>query len=516
MSSALSRRQFLAGTAAVAGGLLLPAGRAGASPATLTAERRTLDINGKAATVFGISGPDGRQGLTLGPDERFRVRVVNRLFDPTIIHWHGMTPPQDQDGVALHGVPLIEPGDSADYDFAPAPGTHWMHSHSGFQEQQLLAAPLIVRTREDVQADEQEVVVLLHDFTFRDPAELLAEMTGRMVTDHGVMGAMVEAPAGRLRGLNYRTWTLNARAERAPGIHLHDTDFDAYLANDRTLDDPDVVRVEPGGRVRLRVINAASATAFWLDLAGLKGTVVAADGLPVVPVAGERFPMAMGQRLDIRIELPPGQGAYPIFAIRQGDRIRTGIVLATAGATVPRLGGLCSIAVPPVDLSLEQQLVALKPLAQRPADIRFQVRLTGDMTAYVWSLDDKVWAAHRPLWSHLDQRVAIDLLNDTDTAHPMHLHGHAFQVVGINGRAVAGAMRDTVDVPPAETVSIAFDADNAGAWLFHCHNLYHMMAGMMTEVVYLPRGAKPPVMVQHGPAVAAPGREGDFLLPATP
>jgi len=69
-------------------------------------------------------------------------------------------------------------------------------------------------------------------------------------------------------------------------------------------------------------------------------------------------------------------------------------------------------------------------------------------------------------------------------AHPMHLHGHHFQVVAIDGTPVSGAVRDTVLVPVNGTVTLAFDAENPGRWLFHCHNLYHMATGMMTEVTY--------------------------------
>jgi len=80
--------------------------------------------------------------------------------------------------------------------------------------------------------------------------------------------------------------------------------------------------------------------------------------------------------------------------------------------------------------------------------------------------------------------VVLELVNTTPMAHPMHLHGHHFQVVAVNGMALSGAMRDTVMVPGSGTVRVAFDADNPGRWLFHCHNLYHMATGMITEVVY--------------------------------
>jgi FtsP/CotA-like multicopper oxidase with cupredoxin domain len=76
------------------------------------------------------------------------------------------------------------------------------------------------------------------------------------------------------------------------------------------------------------------------------------------------------------------------------------------------------------------------------------------------------------------------LVNQSMMAHPMHLHGHVFQVIAIDGRPIAGAMRDTVLVPPMTRVRFAFDADNPGRWAFHCHNLYHMETGMMTEFRY--------------------------------
>src|SRR5256885_4631496 len=102
-------------------------------------------------------------------------------------------------------------------------------------------------------------------------------------------------------------------------MDLNDVDYDAFLANDRTLFDPEVIRTEPGGRVRLRLINGASATQFWIDLGALSGTVVAVDGHPVRPLRGSRLPLAMAQRLDVLIDLPR-HGGYPIFAPVEGQR----------------------------------------------------------------------------------------------------------------------------------------------------------------------------------------------------
>jgi FtsP/CotA-like multicopper oxidase with cupredoxin domain len=82
------------------------------------------------------------------------------------------------------------------------------------------------------------------------------------------------------------------------------------------------------------------------------------------------------------------------------------------------------------------------------------------------------------------ERVELAITNQTMMAHPMHLHGHSFQVVAIDGNRFAGALRDTVLVPPKTTVTVAIDADNPGWWAFHCHLLYHQDAGMFQTVLY--------------------------------
>jgi FtsP/CotA-like multicopper oxidase with cupredoxin domain len=482
----LTRRQMiLASGVAMAGTIpLLPMPWAAAAPETraaelrLTAGTRTIAVNGKSARVFGLIGPDGKPGITLSPGERFDVDLVNQAGTSTIIHWHGQLPPWKQDGFPWPQTPPIPAGDTCSYDYAPIAGTYWMHSHQSMQEQSLMTAPLIVRSAEDIRADRQEVVLMLHDFSFRTPDELLAGLTksngSQSAMPNRGMGNSMNMGAGSMASMNMGSGTA---------MDLNDIDYDAFLANDRTLADPEVIRTEPGGRILLRLINAASATQFWVDLGALSGTLVAVDGHPVRPVHGTRLPVAMAQRLDVLIDLP-GNGAYPIFAQVEGKRERTGIVLAASGAPVARLAAEAAENAAPVDLSLERRLEALTPLAPRAPDVTHRVILAGAMAPYAWSLNGEYWPNVTPLMIATGQRVAIEMQNHTMMPHPMHLHGHAFQVVAINGAPVAGAVRDTVLVPPMGSVTIAFDADNPGRWAFHCHNLYHMMTGMMTEVRY--------------------------------
>jgi FtsP/CotA-like multicopper oxidase with cupredoxin domain len=485
MSTLLTRRQILASGLAMAGTIsLLPMAQAAAAPESpaaklrLTADTRTLDVNGKPARVFGLTGPNGKPGITLSPGERFHVDLVNRAGTSTIIHWHGQLPPWTQDGFPWPQTPPIPAGDTHSYDYAPIPGTFWMHSHQGMQEQSLMTAPLIVHSAEDLRADRQEVVLMLHDFSFHTPEELLAGLT----KSDSSQSAMPKSSMGN--NMNSGAASMGAMdMGSGMAMDLNDIDYDAFLANDRTLADPEVIRTEPGGRVRLRLINAASSTEFWIDLGALTSTVIAADGHPVRPVRGTRLPLAIAQRLDVLIDLP-GNGAYPIFAQVEGKRARTGIVLAASGAPVSRLAAEAAENAPPVDLSLERRLEAVTPLAPRAPDVTHRVILAGGMAPYAWSLNGEYWPTATPLTVAMGQRAAIEMVNRSMMAHPMHMHGPAFQVIALNGAPLAGAVRDTVLVPPMGSVTIAFDADNPGRWAFHCHNLYHMMTGMMTEVRY--------------------------------
>ena len=486
MSIKLSRRQLLqsAGAASAAlGAYALGPGslrQAFALPASLTVGRRVIEVTGKPASVFGITAPNGAHGLTLAPGEMFQVELANQIGEPTIVHWHGQTPHDyRQDGVAFDDSQLIQADAVAAYDFAPRSGTHWMHSHHGLQEQLMLAAPMIVHTAEDLAADVQEAVVLLHDFTFRDPREVFAGLTGSAMPDMQ-HGAPTPPPAAAAAADEHAGHAAMADMT----MDLNDVEYDAFLANDRTLDDPFVVNAERGGRVRLRLINAASSSAFWIDVGTLDASVVAVDGNPVVPIAGGRFPLAIAQRLDIVLTLPSEGGAFPIVATLEGTRQRTGLVVATPGASIVKVATLAETDAPPVDLSLEHRLSPVAGLPARAADVTHRVTLGGSMMPYLWTMGGRTWPEREPLAVKDGQRVALELVNETMMAHPIHLHGHHFQVLGMNGMSMSGAVRDTVLVPVGGTVTVAFDANNPGRWLLHCHNLYHMAAGMMTEVVY--------------------------------
>ncbi len=492
MTHRLTRRGFIAASAAMAASTALPRLAEAQSVLRLTATSRVLDIDGKAATVYGLVNAAAGQGLILDPGQRFRVDLTNHLDQDTIIHWHGQRPPNLQDGVPHLPMPLLKTGEMRSYDYAPNPGTHWMHSHIPVQEMNLLAAPLIVRTAEDVAADRQEVVMFLHDFSFRPAEEVLAEITGGMAGhDMAAMGDGSTAMGGNamagmdmsgdMSGMDMSGMEMGGMEMGGMVMDLNDFNFDAYLANDRTLADPEVIAVEKGGRILLRIVNASAATTFWIDT-GLPARLVAVDGHAVVPMPGTRFGMAMAQRLDIEVDLP-GDGAFPILALREGARERTGLILATTGAHVTRIGGMSDADHPAFDLDLAQEmsLQAAAPLRARKVDRTQMIMLAGAMQPYVWTINGQSWETHTPIAAKSGERVELMFHNMSMMAHPMHLHGHVFQVVNINGRAINGAMRDTVYVPPMAMVTVALDAGEAARWMLHCHHMPHLSTGMMTE-----------------------------------
>jgi FtsP/CotA-like multicopper oxidase with cupredoxin domain len=480
--------------AAVRPGATLAAGEPNAAaPTVLRLVRRTIEVNGKPASVYGIRQPDGSEGITTHVGDRFRVRVENEIAKPSLIHWHGLAPPWQQDGVPGVSGPPIPAGGSADYDFPLAfGGTFWMHSHQGLQEQLLLDAPLIIRDQRDRPA-QQEIVLMLNDFSFTPPEEIFvnlkkgSSMPGMgSATMPGMPSGATPMPAS-MKGIGaMKGGGGMAPAEASEGPDLNDVKYDAFLANDRTLADPEVVKVESGAPVLLRVINGSSMSAYHFDLGRLNGRLIAVDGTLVEPIMGRRFPINVAQRLDIVLTIPRAIAAYPLLATVEGERNRTGIVLAAGKAPIARIPAQAATVAPPVTMELEKRLRAADPLKPRKPDRIHNIDLTGEMSKYIWSINGVAWNPEvPPLPIAKGERVALIMTNSTGMPHPMHLHGHRFQVVEIAGIPLAGAVRDTVRVPPGQRVVVAFDADNPGTWAFHCHMLYHMEAGMFQTLRYV-------------------------------
>jgi FtsP/CotA-like multicopper oxidase with cupredoxin domain len=472
----LSRRSMVIGTAIAASAPHLA--RAAGEQKILRLQTRQIDVGGKAATRYGVVQASGAFGLTLNEGDDLDVRIENALAVPSGLHWHGMIPSWRQDGVPYISGPPVAPGQSADFKFPARPtGTRWMHSHFGLQEQRLLAAPLIVREASSIRSSAQEAVILLEDFSWTKPEALYEDLRK-------------PKPAMAGGGMNMPGMTMPGGAMNMPGhsmgmskADLNDITYDAFLANDRTLGDPQVIDVERNAEVRLRIINAASSTNFMIDLGALTGMLLTVDGNPVAPLQVRQFPLAIAQRADVVLRMPADGSVVPVLARGEGRTLQTGVILRPPGAAVAKIASDGTEAAPAVGLDQELLLRAGEPLPARAVDRSVPVDLTGTMAGYVWGMQVHGMAA-APVTVKRGERVELLMRNTTMMAHPMHLHGHNFQVSEINGQRFPGAVRDTVLVPPRATVKVVFDADNPGLWAYHCHILYHMEAGMFTTVVY--------------------------------
>ncbi len=435
----------------------------------------TITVDGKSAPSYLITQPDGTWGYVGTEGQEFNARVMNETKVPISMHWHGLILPNDQDGVPGITQPgPIQPGAYQDFHFKLVQsGTYWMHTHFGLTAQQQLDAPFIITAPNGPYKNAQNVVMFLSDFSFRSPEMIDKQLHQGMKMDKDMSGMQMDH-----------------------GPDLNDVKYDAFLTNYQTLQSPSITTVKPGATVRLRIINAAAASNFFIHLGKLTGTVIATDGQAIKPVKGSTFSMSEAQRLDIIVHIPnTAKQSYPILAQGEGTNLQTGLILATPGATVPQLSMTAVTTAGAIDPLQDTRFHAVNPLPVKPITRKILVTLQGNMQQYEWMINGQQWPHVTPLMVKKGDRVEITIINETGMAHPMHLHGHVFQVTSVNGKVIKdGPLRDTVFVPANGKVTIIFDANNPGVWMFHCHILYHSENGMMTVVQY--EGVPTPKMLK--------------------
>lgn len=433
------------------------------SPTVLIVKKVPLTVGNKTTEVFRIEQPDGTWGFQGIQGKDFNTIVKNEINVPTVIHWHGLIVPNDADGVPYMTQPPILPGGEYPYHFTlNQSGTYWMHSHYGLQTEQYLSAPFIIHDPKERDSNIKEVVMFIADYSHKSPEAILKELKQGMKMSN-----------------------TDSKMKISPKPDLNDVQYDALLTNYKTLKNPDVIKVKPGQTVRLRLINAASGTNVFIKTGDLKGTIIATDGQPIHPFPGTKFPLAVAQRLDVLVKIPDKDGAYPILAQGEGTRLQTGVILATPGASIPSLSEQAKTAEGALNYDQELQYKAVNPLPVKKPEQTLLASLDGNMKNYVWMINNQVWPNVTPLEVEPFKRVELVFKNTTGMSHPMHLHGHTFEVTEIDGHTLQnGPMRDTVLVMPHSTVKIQFDSNNPGNWPLHCHLAYHQAAGMMTFINY--------------------------------
>jgi FtsP/CotA-like multicopper oxidase with cupredoxin domain len=494
-------------------------------------------VEGRQGHGIAVNGTVPGPLVRLKEGEDVTITVRNTLAEDSSIHWHGLLVPFQYDGVPGISFPGIAPGQSFTYRFPiRQAGTYWWHSHSGLQEQSGHYGPLIIDPAgPDPVAPDRDYVLLLSEFTPRHPHEIFDKLKkGEGYFNYQQLAASDRYP---MKGPERRMWA----ATRMLPTDISDVTGATYtyLANGRGPSEGLEFAFRPGERVRLRLINGSAMTFFNVRIPGLAMTVVAADGQPVTPVEVDELQIGVAETYDVFVT--PTAEAYTIVGEamdRSGWAIATLAATPGARAALPekrlaplltmadmgmdhgpgqhsmrdmkmrdtsllppdvKIGpGIDMVSMNPVDrmgdpgIGLDntghrvltyKQLVAASPRPVVVPTRLLELHLTGNMERYMWSFDGQKFSAvtDHPIRFAYDERVRVKLINDTMMAHPIHLHGHFFELV--NGApADRQPLKHTLIVQPGGSAQFDLTADAPGDWAFHCHLLYHMHAGMMQVV----------------------------------
>ncbi len=459
--------------------------------------------NVKAMTVNGsIPGPV----LKFKEGDFARINVLNEMDIETSVHWHGILLPNIQDGVPYVTTPPIKPGMTYTYEFPIIhTGTYWYHSHTGLQEQRGVFGSIVIEPEiSDMKTDIDHVVVL-SDWTDENPDEIL-RMLKSGSEYYSLKKGTIQSLAGAIKADALPDVRKRSQM-RMPPMDISDIAYDSFLVNGKPSAS---LNARPGQTIRLRIINAAASTYFYLQFAGGHMKVLSADGVDVQPVHMDRFLIAIAETYDVIITVPES-GAHEFRATAQDGSGFTSLYIGqgnrVAAADVPKpnlykmhSGGhggsrgnmkamehgsgkmktpMNNRPLPPYDNLKSPSSTALnKDLPIR--EVRLE--LTGDMARYIWSLNGKTLNEADMIRIKKGENVRFVLVNKTMMHHPMHLHGHFFRVVNKHGDY--SPLKHTVDVPPLGTKVMEFYANEEKDWFFHCHLLYHMKAGMARIVHY--------------------------------
>lgn len=439
--------------------------------ATLTPQPATIDLGGPIARswAYGDALPGPLIRANVG--DELAVTVKNRLNGPTSVHWHGLALRNDMDGV-FPATPNVAANSDFTYRFSsPHPGTYWAHPHVGLQADYGLYLPVIIDDPAEPAKYDAEWIVVLDDWTDgidKNPQQIYDELkSNHMPAEMPGMTAMPGVTAVGTSSLL--------------GGDSGDVDYPYYLINGRVPAAPTTFYAKPGQRIRIRFINVGADTAFRVALAGHAMTVTHTDGFPVVPTDVDALLLGMAERYDVIVTA--SDGVFPLVAVPEGKKAQPGrALLSTAAGSAPdvnfqppELNGR----VGTVDMFTATPAVSL---GSTKSDVDLALELTGSMTNYDWGINGKPYPKSPPPTITQGQRATLAFTNTTMMYHPMHLHGHTFQVIKPDGSM--GARKDTVNVLPKQKVKTVLVADNPGTWMIHCHNAYHQESGMMTSLNY--------------------------------
>ena len=519
----------------------------------LTVTDTIVNYSGKEKRAIAVNGQLPMPTLTFTEGDIAEIVVHNKLKESTSLHWHGVFLPNKEDGVPYLTQMPIEPNETFRYRFPIIQsGTHWYHSHSGLQEQIGMYGSLVLLKKKDDPTfrkgidDLPELPIILSEWT-----DIKPENVHRMLHNANDWAAIkkgtVQSYSDAIQAGHFKT-KLGNEWKRMLAMDVSDVYYDKFLINGKN--ESHWSHFKAGEKVRLRISNGGASSYFWLNYAGGKMTVIANDGNDVEPVEVDRLIIGVSETYDVVVTIPNENTAYEFLATPEDRTKSTSLYLGKGKiqlkSRMPKLkyfegmkmmnnmmnmdGSMDDMGM---DMSLQkmdmntvmypeitgnpkikmdyqmdhsnhimntnQDIVTLNysmlkapqpttlPKDAPVRELRFE--LTGNMNRYVWSMDNKVLLESDKILIKKGENIRITLYNNSMMRHPMHLHGHDFRV--LNGQGEFAPLKNVLDIMPMETDTIEFLANTEGDWFFHCHILYHMMAGMNRVFSYEKQAPNP-------------------------
>jgi FtsP/CotA-like multicopper oxidase with cupredoxin domain len=266
----------------------------------LTIDYKTVNFTGKDVQAMTINGGISGPNLEFNEGEFAIINVTNKMDVETSVHWHGMILPNFHDGVPYLTTPPIRPGETFQYKFAlKQSGTYWYHSHTGLQEQRGVYGSLQINPKETDLEYDKDLVLVLSDWVDENPQSQLKNLKRGnewYLIKKGQVQSLDKLIAQGAVGAK-----LKMAWQRMPDMAISDNYFDKFFINGGTSQEyPDF---QPGERVRLRFVNAAAASYFWLTFGGEDPMLVSADGLDVVPVEHNKTLIGVAETYDFIVTI---------------------------------------------------------------------------------------------------------------------------------------------------------------------------------------------------------------------
>ncbi|MBD8497297.1 multicopper oxidase family protein [Paenibacillus arenosi] len=464
---------------------------------TITAQASHLKVsNDKTLPVWTFNNSVPGPEIRVKVGDTVKIHLKNELEEPVSIHWHGYPVPNDMDGIPGVTQDAVVAGKSFTYEFkATVPGTYWYHSHqdSVNQVDKGLYGTLIVEDPNE--SYDRDYTLVLDEWMSSGSMNMNKESEGDSSSDGHNMGdmeGMDHSQMGHGQSESKESESMDHSNMNMGSMGGHDMSmYDVYTMNGKTGDAIDKLIVKEGDKVRIRLVNAGYIT-HTMHLHGHEFKVIASDGQPVnspAVITDQGMSIAPGERYDIEFTANK-PGNWLLEEHGTDDRVKNmRTVIAYEGVTTQTDTSNAKEKLPAFDLTNYGKQAQTKFTLDQKFDQDVLMDLNTEMKdgKMVYTINGKVFPDTDKIKVDKGEKVKVTFVNNSMMDdHPMHLHGHFFQVLSRNGKPLEGApvIKDTLNVKPGEEYVVAFEADNPGDWMFHCHDLHHAADGMVTDVMY--------------------------------